>query len=236
MPFDYDEDVVVPAPVSKWDDEDEEDNVVKDSWDASDSEEEEKKPAPAPLKKKPISQRIAERKEEENKRLELAENKRLIDLSEDENEFTRKEWQHRLELEADMANTAELFAGVGVRDENATSLGKMAPKTKEQFDEFQKALVEIISKHQKQGFYTTFLENFFRELSLPLNDFNVRKLSTALNTLSNEKQKQTKNAQQNKKKGPSKPALGGGGAKIATKGVDMDYQGAVYEDEYDDFM
>jgi len=235
MPFDHDEDVVVQAPVSKkWDDEDEEDNIVKDSWDASDSEEEEKKPAPAPPKKKPFSQRLAERKEEDRK-LELAE-KRFVDLAEDEDEFTRKERQHRLELEADIENTAALFAGVGVRDENTTSLEKMAPKTKEQFDEFQKALVEIISNHQKQGFYTTFLENLFRELSQPLNDFNVRKLSTALTALSNEKQKQTKSAQQNKKKGPSKPALGGGGAKIATKGVDMDYQGAVYEDEYDDFM
>jgi len=235
MPFDHDEDVIVPAPVSKkWDDEDEEDNIVKDSWDASDSEEEEKKPAPAPPKKRPIAQRIAERKEEE----ELAKIKRFVDMVEEEDEFARKERLHQLEIEADMANTAELFAGVGVKDENLTPLEKMTPKTKDQFDEFQKALVEIISKHQKQGFYTTFLENLFRELSQPLNDFNVRKLSTALTTLSNDKQRQTKIAQQNKKKGPSKPALGGGGAKIATKGVDMDYQGAVYEDEdeYDDFM
>jgi len=233
MPIDYDEDVVVPAPVSKkWDDEDEEDNIVKDSWDVSDSEEEEKKPAPAPPKKTPLAQRLAEKKEEE----ELAEKMRLVDVAEDEDAFARKERHHQLELEADMANTAELFAGVGVRDENKTPLEKMTPKTKEQFDEFQKALVDIISKHQKQGFYTTFLENLFRELSQPLNDFNVRKLSTALTTLSNDKQKQTKIAQQNKKKGQSKPALGGGGAKIATKGVDMDYQGAVYEDEYDDFM
>jgi len=232
MPFDYDEDVVVPAPVSKkWDDEDEDDNTVKDSWDVSDSEEEEKKPAPVLPKKKPLAQRLAERKEEE----ELAEKMKLVDVAEDEDEFARKERLHQLELDADMANTAELFAGVGVRD-NTTPLEKMTPKTKEQFDEFQKALVEIVSKHQKQGFYTTFLENLFRELSQPLSDFNVRKLSTALTTLSNDKQRQTKIAQQNKKKGPSKPALGGGGAKIATKAVDMDYQGAVYEDEYDDFM
>ena len=66
-----------------------------------------------------------------------------------------------------------------------------------------------------------------------MSDVQIRKFSSTLTALANEKQKQV---QKTKKKGVGKPVLVGGGGKVSTKGVDMDYQAALYEDEYDDFM
>ncbi|KAH8554508.1 translation initiation factor eIF3 subunit [Umbelopsis sp. PMI_123] len=233
---DFDEDEpVVPVVKKKWDDEDVEDDI-KDSWEESD-EEEKPEPAAAPVKKKiPLAQKIAERQaEEEKKKLELeAKRSELASRQQpetDEEAFERKEREKRLQIEADIQNASDLFSGVAVVDGSET-IETMKPVTKEQFEAYQKRLVETISSHQKAGQYKTFLENFIRELCLPIKDLEVRKISSTLTALANEKQRQQREAAKPKKKGKEKPSLQGNQKTVGRPDT------AAYDnfDDFDDFM
>ena len=54
---------------------------------------------------------------------------------------------------------------------------------------------------QKQSIYVNFINEFIRELCLPLRDADVRKVANTLSTLASEKQKQIKEKEKSKKKG-----------------------------------
>jgi len=82
-------------------------------------------------------------------------------------------------------------------------LDKINPKSKEEFDEFAKLLVERIRKHEKHSMYPNFINEFVRELCLPLKDADVRKVANTLSTLANEKQKQIREKEKPKKKSQS---------------------------------
>jgi len=86
-------------------------------------------------------------------------------------------------------------------------LDKISPKSKEEFDEFSKLLVERIRKHEKHSMYPNFINEFVRELCLPLKDADVRKVANTLSTLANEKQKQIREKEKPKKKAKAKPSL-----------------------------
>ena len=85
------------------------------------------------------------------------------------------------------------------------------PRTKEDFQELSNKIIEyIIKRHQNKPLYPTFVEYHVRELSAPLKDVEVRKASSALTTLANEKQKEQREKTIGKKKtkGATKPVLG----------------------------
>jgi translation initiation factor 3 subunit J len=52
--------------------------------------------------------------------------------------------------------------------------------------------------------YVNFINEFIRELCLPLKDADVRKVANTLSTLANEKQKQIREKEKPKKKGTIK--------------------------------
>ncbi|CAG8732185.1 6003_t:CDS:2, partial [Funneliformis caledonium] len=142
-------------PIKKWDDEDVDEDNIKESWDMESSDEEEKKksttPAPPPKKKKSVAQQIAEREELKRK---AAEQKARIGM----------------------------FQGVTIRETEGPPLDMTIPmtnpKTKEDFEEFSKLLVDQIRKHEKQGLYVNFINDFIRELCAPLRDVDVRKFAS----------------------------------------------------------
>ncbi|CAO3685859.1 unnamed protein product [Umbelopsis ramanniana] len=149
----------------------------------------------------------------------------------DEEAFERKEREKRLQIESDIQNASDLFSGVAV-DDGSEPIEKMKPVTKEQFEAYQKRLVETITVHQKSGQYKVFLENLIRELCLPIKDLEVRKISSTLTALANEKQRQQREAAKPKKKGKEKPTLQGN-QKTAGRPDTAAYDNF---DDFDDFM
>ncbi|KAF9101780.1 Translation initiation factor 3 subunit J component [Mortierella sp. AM989] len=238
---DWENEDVIEAPVipakKQWDDEDVEDDDVKEDWDAS-SESEPEVEVKAPVAKAPkvtLAEKIAQRNAEaERKKQASLEKRALIPENETEEElFERRQREKNAIIESDIANAADLFSSVKVTDGAASKLETMKPKTKDQFNEFTDELVALIQKHEKQGLYVSFLEGLFRELSQGCRDVDVRKFSSTLTTLANEKQKAAKEALKTKKKGSTKPSLTAS-AKVNPAVDTQDYSNDY--DEFDDFM
>lgn len=89
---------------------------------------------------------------------------------------------------------------------------------------------------QKHGLYVAFLESFVKTVSDRLKVEDVRKLSTMLNTLANEKQRAEKDQQKKKKSSKAKAQV-----RVAAGDEDGDeeaYAGGgsrgFYEHDYDD--
>ncbi|KAF2090621.1 translation initiation factor eIF3 subunit [Saccharata proteae CBS 121410] len=231
------------APVvrrSKWDDE-EDDNDVLDSWDAAeDSEverEKEKKAAEAKAKAeaeakanhKTKSQRI------EEKRMEAMRRKQEdLDASsdEEEDEAERRARLRKTEQEADLKNAEDLFGDLAVGDKpsgdfldigskktapkakavvledssapnNAIDLSTLSifnPQTKDQFIKLREALVPLLNANAKKAQYALFLPEFCKQIAKELPSDQIKKVASALTTLSNEKMKEEKAAEKGGKK------------------------------------
>ncbi|KAJ3123133.1 Eukaryotic translation initiation factor 3 subunit J [Physocladia obscura] len=247
--------IVIPpitAASSSWDDEDATpaENNVQDDWDAEDADDEPSTTAKstttsssakvaAPKKKKNLKEAIATRKAEEERKLqeaiEVANRKKLEEELETPEE--RKKREERNIREADLQNARDLFAGVSSDaspPKAASFLETMAPKSKEEFAEYEKKLVENISKHEKATNYAMFVENLTRDLSVSLSVDEVKRISSALTVLANEKQKALKPAVGGKKKVGAAKAI-----PVVAKsnaGIDMTNYGAEDYNDYDDFM
>ncbi|KAK4100899.1 translation initiation factor eIF3 subunit [Parathielavia hyrcaniae] len=221
---------VVGATRRKFDDEEAEDSDVLESWDAaedSDVEREKaKKAAEAKAKaeaeaaanKKSKAQRIAERQAERAKaKLEGDE-----DDSDDETEAQKRERLRRTEKEADLKHAEDLFAGVGANlgGRKATLAGSAVPvdasdptKTvdlsdlplfnpanKAQFENLRNVMGPILSNSAKKPHYTAFLQDFVKQLAKDLPSDQIKKVTSSLTALGNEKMKEEKAADKGGKK------------------------------------
>jgi len=228
-------------PASNWNDEDADDDI-KESWE--ESEEEQPKGVIKPKKKIPLAQKIAEReaKERDNKLKELA-----ADLT-SEGLRQRREEQKRLQEEADLQNVADLFGGVALQEsektqplnENSTESKMIAfsenpLKTKEDFDQYEKLLSEMILNGKASKLYPGFIENLVRTICEPLKDVELRKITSVLTAVANEKQRAAKAATKGKSKGSKKTNVRvdadiTSATSAAKAGVFDNYE------EFDDFM
>ncbi|GAA5798072.1 eukaryotic translation initiation factor 3 subunit J [Helicostylum pulchrum] len=227
--------VVIPKQ-NKWDDEDVEEDV-KESWEDSDEDEKSdtKKPAPVLKKKVPIKQKIAEKlAAEEQKKKELEARKLAGEDEEDEeteeDAYERKERMRRLELEADMMNATDLFAGVSVEDMKNKPLEEWTPKNRVEMEAYRKRLVELMTFGSKSINYGWFIDELLRDIAVPLKDTEVKKIASALTVIANEKQRIAKDALK-KGKGKGRPQLAAAGKNSA---ADDSYADNGYD--YDDFM
>ncbi|KAI9093015.1 eukaryotic translation initiation factor 3 subunit J [Phlyctochytrium arcticum] len=241
-----DDAVIVPAlglvAKGSWDDEDADDDDVKESWEDSEEEGAAAKPkaetsqpvaaGAAPKKKKTLAQKIAERKEEdERKRAEFAARKHA-DVDEDETPEERKERLARAVVEADLENAKDLFVGTPAPSSAATEskLESMDPTTKPEFDTYIQTCMQKFSTFEGKSQYPYFVEALIRDLLVPLGVDDTRRISSSISAMINEKQKAQK-AVNNKKK-PKKAGLG----KSAPGGaLDTTNYDEVY-DEFEDFM
>ncbi|KAJ9089956.1 Translation initiation factor 3 subunit J component [Entomophthora muscae] len=237
--------VVLPAKKT-WDDEDVDDEI-KESWE--DSEDEKPKVVAAPKKKVPLAQKIAEReaKEKEEKAKKLLEAKADKDLSAQELK-ERREAQRRLQEEADLQNAADLFGDVAIKDtdkelikENSSierkleSLAESSLKTKEDFEKYSSLLAQLILNHKANRQYTGFVESLVRDITEPLKDVDLRKMSSALSAAANEKQRAAKAALKGKSKGVKKSNVRVDNDIVSTASA---AKAGVFDDddEFDDFM
>ncbi|KAI9470836.1 MAG: eukaryotic translation initiation factor 3 subunit J [Benjaminiella poitrasii] len=226
--IDIDVEVAVPKK-NKWDDEDVEEEV-KDSWEDFDEEEkkeEPKKPAPVIKKKVPLKQKIAEKKAaEEQKRKELEAKKLAAKEEVEESEYDRIQRLRHLELEADMASATDLFSGVSIDDMKDKALEECKPKNRVEFDAYRKRLVDLISASSKSINYGWFIDELLHDIAVPLEHAEVKKVSSSLTAIANEKQRAAKEAAK-KTKGKSRPQLAAAGKNSAADDR--------FADDFDDY-
>ncbi|KAJ2402096.1 Translation initiation factor 3 subunit J component [Coemansia sp. RSA 2559] len=226
--------VVAPPRRNKWGEE-ESDSDIPDNWDEASSSDEEKAnvanvPAPKPKTKKTLAEKIAERQAEREAKKPATEVD-LYDDSDEDDGLDPAERERIRQVESDMQNTDDLFAGLTVKDtEINKTIVNMNPKTQADFDKFQKALVERIQKFQNNRAYVPFLEKFIRELALPLKDVEVRKFTSTLTALVNEKQRAERDTKSKKKSGKKATVLAAPKNQMDMTDYSKDF------DDFDDFM
>ncbi|KAL4975732.1 eukaryotic translation initiation factor 3 subunit J [Aspergillus desertorum] len=221
------EESVSPPPVAarrRFDDEEEED--VLDSWDAAEDSEVErekaakaaeakaKAEAEAAANKKSKAQRIAEHKT----RRKAAEDEEDDDSDEDEAE--KRARLRRTEKDSDLKHAEDLFGDIDLnrnRGKNKTivvhdasgdptqaidlsAMTLFKPATKEQFATLTSTLAPLLSAQSKKPQYALWLPEFAKQLAKDLPSGDIKKVASALTTLSNEKMKEERAADKGNKK------------------------------------
>lgn len=214
---------------SKFDDE-EDDSDVLESWDAAEDSEEErekaKKAAEAKAKAdaaakaahKSKTQRIEERRQESMRRRQEEEGDESSEEEEDEAE--KRARLRESEKAADLKNAEDLFGGVGgvpasrgaakpvtvqegddpANTIDLSSLKLFNPSTVPQFAKLRDTLVPLLNANGKKPQYALFLQEFTKQIVRDLNSDQVKKISSGLTTISNEKMKEEKAADKGGKK------------------------------------
>lgn len=213
---------------SKFEDE-EDDGDVLDSWDAAeDSEverEKEKKAAEAKAKaeaeakanKKSKSQRVEELREA-NRRKKMEEDMEAEES--DEDEATKRARIREEEKQADLANAEDLFGGGGSGPAKRTSnkavtvqegddptstidlssLKLFQPQTAGQFTKLKETLAPLLTSNAKKPQYAIMMQDFTKQLVKDLNSEQIKKIASGLSTMSNEKMREEKAAEKGGKK------------------------------------
>lgn len=203
---------------------------VLDSWDAAEDSEVEREKAKkaaeakaaaeaeAKANKKSKTQRVAEKIAERQRAKEAGED---YD-SDEETESQKKERLRAAQKEADLKHAEDLFGGdVGsvpsgrranikgsvVPDpnnpDNLIDLATMplfTPKTKAQFEQLREVLAPLVAKNAKAAHYTLFLTELAKQMARDMPSDQIKKVASALTTLSNEKMKEEKSQQGGGKK------------------------------------
>ena len=98
----------------------------------------------------------------------------------------------KVQEDADLEITKALF-------EVAGGIDRMNPKTTEEFDAFREALKNRLQPLELSPHYVGFLDNLLRGLCVSLDVEDLRRLSSTLTHMGNEKQKSIKSTKQKKK-------------------------------------
>jgi len=209
----------------KWDGEDEEDDV-KDAWDADSEEEkskeEEKAAAPkaASSKKKKLRDKIALK--------EAA----LQDDEDDSEKTPEEKLADKLRLQK-MEEKAQLSLTRDMLGLKTGSIDSMVPETKEDFEAFAKAISEKVRIFSSSDHYNELLEMVTKDLALDMTIPTLKKVKIHVEGLHSTRLKEEKANKNKKSKGSKGTSLkndldkdlfgGGGGAND-------------YDDGMDDFM
>ncbi|KAF2831951.1 translation initiation factor eIF3 subunit [Ophiobolus disseminans] len=210
----------------KFEDEEEEDSDVLESWDAAEDSEVErekakkvaeakaKAEAEAKANKKSKAQRIEEHREANRLRRQEGD----LDSDEDETEEERRLRLRQQELDGSRAQAEELFGDLSVSNKRAgkavtiadesepgkaidlSSLSIFNPNTKDQFTKLRETLTPLIAANHKKGQYSLFLQEFCKQIAKDLPSEQIKKIASGLTTLSNEKMKEEKASEKGGKK------------------------------------
>ncbi|KAI0538208.1 putative eukaryotic translation initiation factor 3 subunit EifCj [Xylaria digitata] len=249
---------------NKFADEEEDSDVLESWDAAEDSEverEKAKKAAEAKAKadaeaaanKKSRPQRIAERLAEKARRLAEDEEE---SSEEEETAAERIQRMRRTEKESDLAHAEDLFGGAGLSLRNgrkATTAGSAVqvgsdpnntvdlaslplfnPSTKNQFEALRNTMVPIIGGNSKKAHYALFLQEFAKQLAKDLPSDQIKKISSTLTALGNEKMKEEKASEKGGKKTKAQKTK----TQLVTNRPNTTDVGAYDDDAFgdDDFM
>ncbi|KAF3940266.1 hypothetical protein ABW19_dt0208918 [Dactylella cylindrospora] len=242
---------------------DAEDSEVEREKEKKKAEAEAKKAAEAAANKKSKSQRIAERSAEHAAEKDALK-ARLAELEGDTGDAREVAERNRMaEMASDLANAGDLLGAVAIGSQvsrksavdksliqhktdsgeqltlDLANLPLFQPKLKADFDDVKSKMVPLFANMQKRGHYPIFLQEFFRETAKGLSSEQIKKLSSSLTALSNEKLREekaadTKGKKTSKAKSKATVTLGGSGAGKGVAADTTNYDAEV--DDYDDFM
>lgn len=226
-----------------WDDDFADDNEVLESWDA----EEEEKPKPKP-KPKPAA-----------KGKNNSEAINLDHLSEKD----RKEFQKKMELEADLNNAADLFGGLGVNEHPRERAARIAaeiaaktptltadtpidahpifkPETKQDYEKLRKALTPVLTGLAEQSplnYASSLAIDLIRDLTKELSTEKIRQVISTLNVISKDKERAERQARLAKSGGTATGGAGKKKAKTARPNLGGAFKkdSEVVMDNFDDF-
>lgn len=228
---DFEPKSIVPAAAaveSKWADEDVDDDV-KDNWE--DEDEEEKKDTEKQDEQMSVSVSQAPKKNKKNLAKKIEEKERQQEVKKvltPEEKLAEKLKQQKLQEEADLKVARETF-GITADAPSGSGLDAMNPDTKEDFEEFNKALTKKVLLYSSSQHFPTFIEEFVRNICVNMNSLDIKKLKTTIENLQIEKAKIEKGDKAKKNKGKSK-------ARIRIEGEGDYSYGCEMDGEYDDFM
>ncbi|KAL9940097.1 hypothetical protein V8E36_000802 [Tilletia maclaganii] len=215
-----------PAPTNafrrNFDDEEEDD--VKDDWDDDDEDEDAKKKAAAPAsnaapsrKRGTVKQKIAEREAEERRQAEQGDDSDEEAEDDDYDPTARRKQEREAQIRADVENAAALLGTSRIAADDALSKLRTAnPATKEEWEAFATEVYNELLKRQsaRPGFDKHFVPQITRLVYGTLRDVEIRKGSTKLRELAEEKTKAEKEAKKNPTGKKTKPkAVGTSSAK-----------------------
>jgi len=215
---------------SKFEDEEDDSDVLESWDAAEDSEvEREKVKKAAEAKAKAEAEAKANHKSKSQRIEEKREARRLerqaagLDDSdeEEEDEATRRARLRATEKEADLRNAEDLFAGVGGVPESRTHAVKpvtvqagdspedaidltklkiFQPTNVQSFVKLRETLVPLLLNNSKKPQFESFVKELTKQLAAGLNSEQIKKVSSGLTALSNEKMREEKAAEKGGKK------------------------------------
>jgi len=218
----------------QWKGEDEDD--VMENWDDDSEEEKEKeaakeapKVAPKQGGKKYLKQLLKEKEEKEAKEQEARITELMNKTS--EQKLADKLNAQKLAEDSDFMIAKEGFAGKE-NDSNVKTLDNFKPSTKADFKEMSEMMISKFASFEDSPHYSYVFETVVKQAMIALKAEDLRKLSTSISVLANEKQKLEKNQ---KKKKSKKPTLSTNKRNIqAAVNTYDDYGGD--DGDFDDFM
>jgi len=251
-----------PAPIARrrFEDEEEDDSDVLESWDAAEDSEVEREKAKkaeeakakavaaAKASHKTKSQRIAEKREQRR----LADDEETSD--EEEDDAIRRARVRKQQKDADLAHAEDLFGDIGVPSKRSAArpvtledpddsnnmidpskLKIFNPTSKDQFNKLRDTMAPLIAANSKRPHYVLFLQEFYKQLAKELSSNDIKKLSSGLTTLSNEKMKEEKAAE---KGGKKSKAAKNKSTLNANRNISHEADTSRYDDDFgdDDFM
>ncbi|KAF9886221.1 Translation initiation factor 3 subunit J component [Aspergillus nanangensis] len=225
--WDEEEESTSPPPVTyrrKFDDEEEDD--VLDSWDAGEDSEVErekvakaaeakaKADAEAAANKKSKAQRIQEHKQIRKQKADEED-----DSDSEEDESDKKARLRATEKDADLKHAEDLFGDIDMNRNRGTpksivindsadptqavdlsSMPLFKPTTKDQFARLTSTLIPLLTTQSKKPQYALWAQEFTKQLVKEMNSADVKKIASAMSTISNEKMKEERAADKGSKK------------------------------------
>jgi translation initiation factor 3 subunit J len=193
---------------------------VLDSWDAAeDSEVEREKAAKAAAAAAKAEAEAAAKKKSKAQRIEEHKQERKKQAEENQDEAERRARLRRTEQEGDLKHAQDLFDDIDLNRNRgapkaivisdsadptqAVDLSAMPlfkPTTKDQFTRLTTALIPLLTAHSKKPHYALWAQEFTKQLVKELNSGDVKKIASALTTISNEKMREERAADKGNKK------------------------------------
>jgi len=219
----------VPKATDKWDGEDEDDDI-KDAWDAESEEEKDDSQKEETVvkvkKKKTLAQKIAEKEEAAAKALEerLAREAEEKELNTPQGKLEEKLRLQKLQEENDLKLAADML---GLGGSSGGVIDSMTPSTKEEFENLTKAITDKVNSFDSSEHYQDFVEDLVKNLCMGLTCQTLKKCKTHVEAFHSAKLKEEKAAKDKSKKG-----------KTEKKSLKMDSATGYYDgyDDMDDFM
>jgi len=220
----------VPKATDKWDGEDEDDDI-KDAWDAESEEEKDddsqkEETVVKVKKKKTLAQKIAEKEEAAAKALEerLAREAEEKELNTPQGKLEEKLRLQKIQEDNDLKLAADML---GLGGSSGGVIDSMTPSSKEEFENLTKAITDKVNSFDSSEHYQDFVEDLVKNLCMGLTCQTLKKCKTHVEAFHSAKLKEEKAAKDKSKKG-----------KTEKKSLKMDSATGYYDgyDDMDDFM